>query len=61
LREASPGLKASDRIEYGDIREERWQQFYERNSPIKDAARITVVLPVYSSGLILLPFLRALG
>ena len=46
LREASPGLKASDRIEYGDIREERWQQFYERNSPIKDAARITVPLLV---------------
>ena len=46
LREASPGLKASDRIEYGDIREERWQKFYEKNSPIKDAAKITVPLLV---------------
>ena len=42
LQEASPGLKASDRIEYGDIREERWQKFYENNSPINNAHKINV-------------------
>jgi len=42
LQEASPGLKASDRIEYGDIREERWQEFYEVNSPINNAHKISV-------------------
>lgn len=41
LEEASPFLKASDRIEYGDIREERWQEFYRLNSPINTADRIT--------------------
>ena len=40
LGEASPFLKASDRIEYGDIREEKWQQFYRDNSPINTADRI---------------------
>ncbi len=40
LEEASPFLKASDRIEYGDIREKRWQQFYRQNSPINTAHRI---------------------
>ena len=37
LQEASPALKASDRVEYGDIREEEWQRFYAENSPIKSA------------------------
>ena len=46
LQEASPGLKASDRIEYGDIREERWQQFYAENSPINNADKIDVPLLV---------------
>ena len=46
LEDASPGLKASDRIEYGDIREERWQRFYEENSPINNAHKITVPLLV---------------
>ena len=46
LQEASPQLKASDRIEYGDIREERWQEFYQKNSPITDAAKITAPLLV---------------
>jgi len=40
LEEASPFLKASDRIEYGDIREERWQEFYRHNSPINTADQI---------------------
>jgi len=44
LQEASPGLKASDRIEYGDIREERWQEFYKNNSPINNAHKIDVPL-----------------
>ena len=46
LQEASPALKASDRIEYGDIREERWQEFYRVNSPINNAANIKVPLLV---------------
>lgn len=46
LQEASPGLKASDRIEYGDIREEQWQAFYRVNSPIHNAHRINVPLLV---------------
>jgi dipeptidyl aminopeptidase/acylaminoacyl peptidase len=46
LQEASPGLKASDRIEYGDIREQRWQDFYANNSPINNADKINVPLLV---------------
>ncbi|MFQ6004908.1 MAG: prolyl oligopeptidase family serine peptidase [Woeseia sp.] len=46
LQEASPALKASDRIEYGDIRQERWQRFYEKYSPINEATKITVPLLV---------------
>ncbi len=46
LNEASPGLKASDRIEYGDIREEKWQEFYRVNSPINNAHKINVPLLV---------------
>jgi dipeptidyl aminopeptidase/acylaminoacyl peptidase len=46
LQEASPGLKASDRIEYGDIREEKWQQFYNVNSPINNTDNINVPLLV---------------
>jgi dipeptidyl aminopeptidase/acylaminoacyl peptidase len=46
LDEASPGLKASDRIEYGDISEPRWRKFYENNSPINNANKIDVPLMV---------------
>jgi dipeptidyl aminopeptidase/acylaminoacyl peptidase len=46
LEEASPFLKASDRIEYGDIRDERWQEFYNVNSPINTAHQIRVPLMV---------------
>ena len=42
LEVASPALKASDRIEYGDITEERWQEFYRVNSPIRQADQIQV-------------------
>ncbi|WP_084407418.1 S9 family peptidase [Aestuariibacter salexigens] len=41
LNNASPGLKASDRIEYGDISEARWQRFYANNSPINTVNNIT--------------------
>jgi dipeptidyl aminopeptidase/acylaminoacyl peptidase len=46
LQEASPALKASDRIEYGDIRQERWQTFYRENSPINLVEDIQVPLLV---------------
>jgi len=42
LEIASPALKASDRIEYGDITEDRWRAFYEANSPINNADKIDV-------------------
>ncbi|GHF18646.1 peptidase S9 [Kordiimonas sediminis] len=40
LETASPGLKASDLIEYGDIRDPKWQKFYAENSPINTAHKI---------------------
>jgi len=42
LQVASPALKASDRIEYGDIREQKWIDFYTENSPIRLADKIDV-------------------
>jgi len=49
LEVASPGLKASDRIEYGDITEPRWREFYQENSPIRQAERIQAPV-LYSHG-----------
>jgi dipeptidyl aminopeptidase/acylaminoacyl peptidase len=49
LEVASPGLKASDRIEYGDITEQRWRDFYTENSPIRQADQINVPV-LYSHG-----------
>lgn len=49
LEVASPALKASDRIEYGDIREQEWIDFYTENSPIKLADQIKVPV-LYSHG-----------
>ncbi len=49
LEVASPALKASDIIEYGDIREDRWREFYGKYSPIRQAERITVPV-LYSHG-----------
>ena len=46
---ASPGLKASDRIEYGDITEPRWREYYTENSPIRQADQINVPV-LYSHG-----------
>ncbi len=42
LEIASPALKASDRIEYGDITEPQWREFYQVNSPIRKADQIKV-------------------
>ena len=49
LQIASPALKASDRIEYGDIREQRWIDYYTENSPIRQADQIKVPV-LYSHG-----------
>ncbi len=49
LQVASPALKASDRIEYGDIRDPAWLDFYTRNSPIRLADRIRVPV-LYAHG-----------
>jgi len=49
LEVASPALKASDRIEYGDISRPRWREFYQTNSPINKADRIRVPV-LYSHG-----------
>ncbi|MGY6629879.1 MAG: S9 family peptidase [Wenzhouxiangella sp.] len=49
LQVASPALKASDIIEYGDIREDRWLEFYTINSPIRQADQINVPV-LYSHG-----------
>lgn len=49
LKVAAPALKASDIIEYGDIREQKWLDFYTEHSPIRQAHRITVPV-LYSHG-----------
>ena len=49
LQIASPALKASDRIEYGDIREQKWIDYYTENSPIRMADQIKVPV-LYSHG-----------
>lgn len=49
LEVASPALKASDRIEYGDITQERWREFYAEISPIAQADQINVPV-LYSHG-----------
>ena len=49
LEVASPALKASDRIEYGDIRDPEWRAFYTVNSPIRQADKIRVPV-LYSHG-----------
>lgn len=49
LEVASPALKASDRIEYGDIRDTQWREFYTVNSPIRQADKIRVPV-LYSHG-----------
>jgi len=39
LEVASPALQASDLLEYGDIRESEWRDFYTVNSPIRQAEK----------------------
>jgi dipeptidyl aminopeptidase/acylaminoacyl peptidase len=50
LEVASPGLKASDRIEYGDITDPQWKDFYTANSPIAQGDRIKVPV-LYAHGM----------
>lgn len=42
LEIASPALKASDLIEYGDINDLKWRAFYTEHSPIRNADKIRV-------------------
>jgi len=49
LEVASPALKASDLIEYGDINDPEWRAFYAVNSPIRTADKIRVPV-LYSHG-----------
>lgn len=46
LENASPALKASDRIEYGDIADPQVRAFHAQLSPIRKADRITAALLV---------------
>ena len=49
LQVASPALKASDRVEYGDIREQEWIDYYTEQSPVRNADKIVVPV-LYSHG-----------
>jgi len=49
LEVASPALKAADLIEYGDINDPKWREFYTQNSPIRQADKIKVPV-LYSHG-----------
>ena len=49
LEVASPALKASDKIEYGDIADPEWKKFYTDNSPINNADKIKVPM-LYAHG-----------
>jgi len=51
LQIASPGLKAADRIEYGDISEQKWLDFYTKESPIRQADKINVPV-LFSHGVV---------
>ena len=42
LEVVSPALKASDLIEYGNIEEPKWREFYMQYSPIRQADKIKV-------------------
>lgn len=50
LEIASPGLKASDKIEYGDIADPEWKKFYSEYSPVNTADKIKVPM-LYSHGM----------
>jgi dipeptidyl aminopeptidase/acylaminoacyl peptidase len=51
LEIASPGLKASDLVEYGDISEDKWKTFYKQSSPVNTADKITMPM-LYSHGVV---------
>lgn len=42
LEVASPALKAADLIEYGNIEDPEWREFYTKESPIRNADKIKV-------------------
>lgn len=42
LEIASPDVKASDLVEYGDVEDPQWRAFYEEISPVRIADRIRV-------------------
>ena len=42
LEVASPALKAADLIEYGNIEDQEWRDFYTEQSPIRNADKIKV-------------------
>ena len=50
LEVASPGLKASDKIEFGDIADPEWKKFYSENSPVNTADKIKIPM-LYSHGM----------
>ncbi len=49
LEVASPGLKASDKIEYGDIADPEWKTFYAEISPVNTAGKIKIPM-LYAHG-----------
>ena len=50
LEVASPGLKASDKIEYGDIADPEWKKFYAEISPVNNAGKIKIPM-LYAHGI----------
>jgi dipeptidyl aminopeptidase/acylaminoacyl peptidase len=50
LEIASPGLKASDKIEYGDIADPEWKKFYTEISPVNNADKIKIPM-LYAHGM----------
>src|SRR5262249_22609246 len=50
LEVAAPGLKASDKVEYGDIADPEWKKFYTEISPVNNADKIRVPM-LYAHGM----------
>lgn len=50
LEVASPALKASDKIEYGDIADPEWKKFYAEISPVNNADKIKIPM-LYAHGM----------
>jgi len=49
-RDRFPGLKASDKIEYGDIADPEWKKFYTEISPVNNADKIKIPM-LYAHGM----------